>query len=501
MELQDHEKLLARLRVQRIGNARSQIDFNRPGALEAFELIQAKPDATPEEYEELAAKFPLVFRDVIQLTSQDVASAAAQVNKRADKGACVALVTGNDLARRATSVTTGSRTLDALIGGGFRRGTISQIKGQPSMGKTLMMLNCARNALLRQGAVLWVELEPFFPSWARACGLPLHYSSDELSDMSPEMQAAALEFNKFNPAGERFHKVVGEKGGDVLEAVTEAIRTNAYDLVVVDSLALAASFSTDRVGELRPGGEAPLVGDWVKRVTAAFNGLEAKTHRAIGESVRCKLCGAEAPTAKALGKKCPDGRKHETEKVAVFGQPPRSAVVAINQVRTQGIGGRYTWLDAGGGHALAHIKVVDLMCASAENMMVNNTKYGIRTVVKVPKSKLGFDDQEVAIEMALRTLEHNGQVWCNTGDFIPIPDLIGCSFGSGENTKNYAGPAMKAGAITQNGAFYTIGDSKEFRFQGLAALTDFLSRSENRAILEAVRVQTDAWIAKQGATE
>jgi DNA repair protein RadB len=56
-------------------------------------------------------------------------------------------------------LTTGCEALDDLLGGGFQRGTVSQVYGEPSAGKTNICLQTAVEAVEEGGGVVYIDTE------------------------------------------------------------------------------------------------------------------------------------------------------------------------------------------------------------------------------------------------------------------------------------------------------------------------------------------------------
>ncbi len=57
------------------------------------------------------------------------------------------------------SVSTGCRPLDELLGGGFERGTVTQLYGPPAAGKTNIALSAAVDVAVAGGSALYIDTE------------------------------------------------------------------------------------------------------------------------------------------------------------------------------------------------------------------------------------------------------------------------------------------------------------------------------------------------------
>lgn len=109
------------------------------------------------------------------------------------------------------SIPTGSISLDIALGiGGVPRGRIIEIYGPESSGKTTLSLHIAANAQKAGGTVAFVDAEHAMdPSYAKKIGVDI----SELLISQPDS---------------------GEQALDIVETL---VRSNAIDLIVVDSVA------------------------------------------------------------------------------------------------------------------------------------------------------------------------------------------------------------------------------------------------------------------------
>jgi replicative DNA helicase len=144
-----------------------------------------------------------------------------------------------------TGIPTGFRDLDKLTGG-LQPGELIVIAARPSMGKTALALNLARNASLdhhRKVAVFSLEMT------TRALILRM-LSSEARGDMStlPGGYLAMHDFTKLTEAGDRLSRAsvwIDDSGeASILEMKAKSRRLAAdqdLDLVIVDYLQLARS--------------------------------------------------------------------------------------------------------------------------------------------------------------------------------------------------------------------------------------------------------------------
>src|SRR5690606_36088896 len=106
---------------------------------------------------------------------------------------------------------TGSISLDLALGGrGIPRGRVIEVFGPESSGKTTLALQVIANAQKGGGVAAFIDAEHALdPSWARRLGVNL----DDLLVSQPDT------------------------GEQALEIVELLVRSNAVDVIVVDSVA------------------------------------------------------------------------------------------------------------------------------------------------------------------------------------------------------------------------------------------------------------------------
>ncbi len=169
----------------------------------------AKIAETPETKKEAAiAKTPAAApRDAAKDSA--LQRAVQQIEKQYGKGAVMRL----DLSRSATldGIPTGSLSLDiALGGGGIPRGRVIEIFGPESSGKTTLTLHIIASAQKMGGVAAFIDAEHALdPSWAKRLGVKL----EDLLVSQPD---------------------TGEQGLEICELL---VRSNAVDVIVIDSVA------------------------------------------------------------------------------------------------------------------------------------------------------------------------------------------------------------------------------------------------------------------------
>lgn len=141
--------------------------------------------------------------------SRELKSALAQIQKEFGEGAIMSL--GAVASQEVEGISTGSIGLDVALGGkGIPRGRIVEIYGAESSGKTTIALHAAANVQKAGGVVAFIDAEHALdPSWAKKIGVDL----DSLLVSQPSY---------------------GEEGLRIAEML---VKSNAVDLIVVDSVA------------------------------------------------------------------------------------------------------------------------------------------------------------------------------------------------------------------------------------------------------------------------
>jgi len=149
----------------------------------------------------------------VELSKQkqkDLATALSQIERQHGKGAIMRM--GIDGARiQVEAIPTGAVNLDSAIGiGGVPRGRISEIYGPESSGKTTLCLHVIANAQRGGGVAAFIDAEHALDvQYARKLGVDV----DNLLVSQPD---------------------TGEQALEIAEVL---IRSNAVEVVVIDSVA------------------------------------------------------------------------------------------------------------------------------------------------------------------------------------------------------------------------------------------------------------------------
>jgi recombination protein RecA len=173
-------------------------------------------------------------------------SALAEIEKSYGKGSIMRLGEEAGLASGIRGVSTGSISLDMALGGrGMPLGRIVEIYGPESSGKTTLTLHVVASAQKAGGICAFVDAEHALdPSYARKLGVDL----DDLLVSQPDS---------------------GEQALDIVETL---VRSNAVDVVVVDSVAALVPRAEieGEMGDSFVGLHARLMSQAMRKLTAAI---------------------------------------------------------------------------------------------------------------------------------------------------------------------------------------------------------------------------------------
>jgi recombination protein RecA len=183
-------------------------------------------------------------RDPNKIKSLD--AALAEITKSFGAGAIMRLGEGATI-REITGIRSGSLALDMALGGkGFPKGRIVEIFGPESSGKTTLSLHVIANAQKDGGVCAFVDAEHALdPSYARKLGVKL----EDLLISQPD---------------------TGEQALEIVEAL---VRSNAVDVVVVDSVAALVPRAEieGEMGDSFVGLQARLMSQALRKLTAAIS--------------------------------------------------------------------------------------------------------------------------------------------------------------------------------------------------------------------------------------
>ncbi len=171
-----------------------------------------------------------------------LASALGQIEKQFGKGAVMRM--GDRTAEAIDVVSTGSLGLDVALGvGGLPRGRVVEVYGPESSGKTTLTLQVIANCQKNGGTAAFVDAEHALdPTYAEKLGVNV----DDLLVSQPDTGEQALEI------------------ADML------VRSNAVDVVVVDSVAALTPKAEieGEMGDSHVGLHARLMSQALRKLTA-----------------------------------------------------------------------------------------------------------------------------------------------------------------------------------------------------------------------------------------
>jgi recombination protein RecA len=177
--------------------------------------------------------------------------ALLQIEKQFGKGSIMKL--GGQARVDVEAIPTGALTLDWALGvGGLPRGRVIEIFGPEASGKTTLTLSVIKEIQKKGGVAAFIDAEHAFDStYAKIIGINL----DDLLISQPDTGEQALE-------------------------ITETlVRSNAVDLIVIDSVAALtprAEIEGD-MGDSHMGLQARLMSQALRKLTAAIN----KSHTCV----------------------------------------------------------------------------------------------------------------------------------------------------------------------------------------------------------------------------
>ncbi len=177
--------------------------------------------------------------------NQALDTAMTQIERQFGKGAIMRLGEGTHL--RIEHIPTGALALDIALGiGGVPRGRVVEMYGPESSGKTTLALHVVAEAQRNGGQAAFVDAEHALdPVYAQALGV----NTDELLLSQPDTGEQALEI------------------ADIL------VRSNALDVVVVDSVAALVPRAEieGEMGDTHVGLQARLMSQALRKLTAGIN--------------------------------------------------------------------------------------------------------------------------------------------------------------------------------------------------------------------------------------
>lgn len=186
--------------------------------------------------------------------------ALAQIEKNFGKGSIMKM--GEAKHVPIETISTGSISLDLALGGGIPRGRVTEIYGPESSGKTTLTLHIIAEAQKKGGQCAFVDAEHALdPEYAKRIGV----------DMTNLLVSQP------------------DSGEQALEITETLVRSNAIDVIVVDSVAALtprAEIEGD-MGDSHMGLQARLMSQALRKLTASIS--KSKTSVIFINQIRMKI--------------------------------------------------------------------------------------------------------------------------------------------------------------------------------------------------------------------
>jgi len=183
--------------------------------------------------------------------SEALKRALDQIERQFGQGAIQRL--DSAVVKMVPAISTGALSLDLALGvGGVPRGRVIEIFGPESSGKTTLALTVVAHAQAGEGVAAFIDAEHALdPVYARKLGVNL----DELLVSQPDT------------------------GEQALEICEQLVRSNALDVIVVDSVAALVPKAEieGEMGDAHVGQQARLMSQALRKLTAVI----ARSHTAV----------------------------------------------------------------------------------------------------------------------------------------------------------------------------------------------------------------------------
>lgn len=201
-------------------------------------------------------------RDVKNERRKALELALSQIEKQYGKGSIMRMG-DREISDDIPVIPTGSISLDAALGvGGIPRGRVVEVFGPESSGKTTLTLHIIAESQKQKGVAAFVDAEHALdPVYAGKLGVNI----DDLLISQPDT------------------------GEQALEIVEHLVRSNAVDVIVIDSVAaLTPKAEIDgEMGDAQMGLQARLMSQALRKLTAAIS--KSKTSVIFINQIRQKI--------------------------------------------------------------------------------------------------------------------------------------------------------------------------------------------------------------------
>ena len=193
----------------------------------------------------MATQLKLVDKEKDVDRQKALDAALQQIDRAFGKGSAMKL--GSKEAMQVESISTGSLGLDIALGiGGLPKGRVIEVYGPESSGKTTLALHAIAEAQKAGGTAAFVDAEHALdPVYAKKLGVDI----DELIVSQPDT------------------------GEQALEITDTLVRSNAIDILVVDSVAALVPRAEieGEMGDAHVGLQARLLSQSLRQLTGSIN--------------------------------------------------------------------------------------------------------------------------------------------------------------------------------------------------------------------------------------
>ena len=207
-------------------------------------MSRAREAKEVKEVKEVKKEEKLNKDEMLADKKKAIDAAVLQIEKHFGKGSIMTL--GQNFKSDVSSISTGAMALDLALGvGGVPRGRIVEIFGPESSGKTTLTLSTIAQAQKKKGSAAFIDAEHAFDSaYAKKLGVNL----DDLLISQPDT------------------------GEQALEIVEMLVRSNAIDIIVVDSVAALVPKAEieGEMGQSHMGLQARLMSQALRKLTHAI---------------------------------------------------------------------------------------------------------------------------------------------------------------------------------------------------------------------------------------
>ena len=209
----------------------------------------------------MMAKKEAELENIKEGKNQALEAALLSIEKQFGKGAIMSLGDGAKL--KVDAISTGSLSLDLALGiGGLPRGRVIEIFGPESSGKTTLALTTLAEAQKKGGSAAFIDAEHALdPEYAKKLGVKL----EDLLISQPD------------------------NGEQALEITETLVRSNALDVIVVDSVAALVPRAEieGEMGDSMMGVQARLMSQALRKLTGVVS--KSKTILIFINQIRMKI--------------------------------------------------------------------------------------------------------------------------------------------------------------------------------------------------------------------